>query len=149
MFGAIGKIFKNLPALAASTAGSIIAWSRFGVDHDLELGPALNGDRYDIADGSGGQVAVYRRRSTAGAPVLLVHSVNAAASAYEMKPLFEQFASRRPVFALDLPGYGHSTRGDRSYTPQLMADAISNLLESIGEPAHVVALSLSSEFSAR
>ena len=59
------------------------------------------------------------------------------------------FAGRRPVFALDLPGYGHSTRGDRSYTPQLMSDAISNLLETIEGPAHVVALSLSSEFAAR
>ncbi len=81
--------------------------------------------------------------------MLLVHSVNAAASAYEMEPLFEQLTQQRPVFALDLPGYGHSTRGDRAYTPQLMADAITKALKSIEGPAHVVALSLSSEFAAR
>ena len=92
---------------------------------------------------------MYCDDSGAGTPVLLVHSVNAAASAYEMKPLFDHLASRRPVYALELPGYGESTRGDRGYTPQLMADAICNVLERIGEPAHVVALSLSSEFSAR
>jgi pimeloyl-ACP methyl ester carboxylesterase len=149
MLGAVGKIATKLPALAVSAAGSVIAWSRFGVDHDLELGPSVDGERVDIDDGSGGSVAVYRSTSSSGTPVLLVHSVNAAASAYEMKPLFEQLASRRPVFALDLPGYGHSTRGDRAYTPQLMGDAISSVLESIEGPAHVVALSLSSEFAAR
>lgn len=149
MFGAVGKIVTRLPALAVSAAGSVIAWSRFGVDHDVELPPSLDGDRFDTGDGSGGTVTVYRRVAARDAPVLLVHSVNAAASAYEMKPLFEHFASRRSVYALDLPGYGHSSRGDRRYTPQLMADAISNVLEVIGEPAHVVALSLSSEFAAR
>lgn len=149
MFGAVGKGATKLIALTVSAAGSVIAWSRLGVDHDLELGPSVEGERVELDDGSGGSVAVYRSTSGAGIPVLLVHSVNAAASAYEMKPLFEHFASRRPVFALDLPGYGHSTRGDRAYTPQLMADAISKVLESIEGPAHVVALSLSSEFAAR
>lgn len=145
----IGKIATRLPAVAASAVGSVIAWSRFGVDHDLDLPPSLDGERFQTGDGAGGSVAVYRRTTGSGAPVLLVHSVNAAASAYEMKPLFDHYGSHRPVYALDLPGYGHSTRGDRTYTPQLMADAIANVLEVIGEPAHVVALSLSSEFAAR
>lgn len=149
MFGAAGRFAAKLPVLALGAAGSIIAWSRFGVDHEVELGPSLDGDRFDTGDGSGGSVAVYRHTPGTGIPVLLVHSVNAAASAYEMKPLFEHFRGRRPVFALDLPGYGHSTRGDRPYTPQLMADAISNVLETIGGPAHVAALSLGSEFAAR
>ncbi len=149
MLGAVRKVTAKLPTLAASAVGAVIAWSRFRVDHDLQLPPSLVGDRSDVGDGSDGLVAVYRRSSGIGAPVLLVHSVNAAASAYEMKPLYEQFASRRPVYALDLPGYGQSTRGDRRYTPQLMADAISNVLESINAPVHVVALSLSSEFAAR
>lgn len=149
MLRAVGKVTTKLPILAASAVGSVIAWSRFGVDHDLELDPSLDGERFDVDDGSAGSVAAYRGTTGTGTPVLLVHSVNAAASAYEMKPLFEHYASRRPVFALDLPGYGHSMRCDRAYTPQLMADAISNVLESIDRPAHVVALSLSSEFAAR
>ncbi len=75
--------------------------------------------------------------------------LNAAASAYEMKPLFEDLRTQRPVYALDLPGYGHSTRGDRSYSPQMMAGAVESVLDTIGEPVHIVALSLGSEFAAR
>lgn len=149
MLGVVGKAVTKLPAIAVSGVGAVIAWSRFGVDHDAEVPPSLDGDRFDTGDGSGGLVAVYRRASGSGTPVLLVHSVNAAASAYEMKPLFKHFEGRRPVYALDLPGYGHSTRGDRTYTPQLMADAVCNVLETIDGPAHVVALSLGSEFVAR
>jgi pimeloyl-ACP methyl ester carboxylesterase len=149
MLGTAGKVAAKLPTIVATAAGSVIAWSRFGVDHDLDLGQSVDGERFDVGDGVGGTIAAYRSLAGDGAPVLLIHSVNAAASAYEMKPLFEHVRSRRPVFALDLPGYGHSTRGDRNYTPQLMADAISSVLESIEAPAHVVALSLSSEFAAR
>ena len=35
-------------------------------------------------------------------PLLLIHSVNATASAVEMLPIFERQARRRPVVAIDL-----------------------------------------------
>lgn len=119
------------------------------MNHARAMEPPLTADHFDVDDGSDGTVAVHHDGSGSGTPVLLVHSVNAAASAYEMKPLFEHLAGRRPVYALELPGYGASTRGDREYTPQLMADAIANVLSRIGQTCHVVALSLSSEFAAR
>ena len=147
---AIRMTVGRLPKLAVSAAAGIFAWSRFGVDHDMAAVPSLpSTDRYDIDDGSGGSVAVYHDTSGRGTPVLLVHSVNAAASAYEMKPLFERLVSIRPVHAMDLPGYGMATRGDRPYTPQLMSGAIASALERIGEPTHVVALSLGAEFAAQ
>ena len=59
----------------------------------------------------------------AGAPLLLVHSVNAAASAAEVRPVFEHYRAPRTVFALDLPGFGFSERSDRVYSPRLMTDA--------------------------
>jgi pimeloyl-ACP methyl ester carboxylesterase len=141
--------FASIPKLALTMTAALVAWSRFGVDHDMASGPSLTAERSEVGDGAGGSVAVYGDPSGEGTPVLLVHSVNAAASAYEMRPLFGRLASTRPVYALDLPGYGESTRGDRSYTPPLMSDAITHVLEHIDRPAHVVALSLGSEFSAR
>ncbi len=59
-----------------------------------------------------------------GPPLLLLHSVNATASAAEVRPLYERCRERHTVFALDLPGFGFSDRSARPYTPRLMADAL-------------------------
>jgi pimeloyl-ACP methyl ester carboxylesterase len=97
-----------------------------------------------------GRLRYYEDRSGSGPPLVLVHSINAAPSAFEMRPLFERFRSKHPVYALDLPGFGHSERSNRRYTPELFADAIADLLvQTVRVPAHVVAFSLSAEFAAR
>jgi pimeloyl-ACP methyl ester carboxylesterase len=98
-----------------------------------------------------GRLTVYV--AGAGTPLLLIHSVNAAASAAEVEPLIERYKNNRQVFCLDLPGFGLSERSDRIYTPRIMTDAIL-------EVAHVIrsrhtngidalGLSLSCEFLAR
>lgn len=88
-----------------------------------------------------------------GPPVLLLHSVNAAASAYEMKPVFERLRDRFRVYAVDLPGFGHSDRSDRTYDVRLYVDAVHDMLDVIaaedGRPVLAMALSLASEFLAR
>ncbi|HEX7098840.1 MAG TPA: alpha/beta fold hydrolase [Acidimicrobiia bacterium] len=145
----IWKLVKNVPRMATVAAGAGIAWSAIGVDHNMPLKPALPGLKVHHPDGSGGQMALYHDDSGEGSPVLLVHSVNAAASSYEMRPLFTRLMGERPVWALDLPGFGFSDRGDRPYSPRMMGLAIDQALERIGQPAHVVALSLGCEFAAR
>lgn len=89
-----------------------------------------------------------------GAPLLLVHSVNAAASAAEVRPLFEHFSATRTVFAIDLPGFGHSDRSERPYTPRLMTDALHATAQQIQQrcgpqPIDALAVSLGCEFLAR
>jgi len=108
-------------------------------------------------DGRAGAVALYATtpaESVTAPPLLLVHSVNAAASAHEVAPLFEHFCGTRAVYAPDLPGYGHSDRSARTYTPRLMTDALHTVLESIARehgsgPVDAIALSLGCEFLAR
>jgi pimeloyl-ACP methyl ester carboxylesterase len=90
----------------------------------------------------------------AGKPLLLVHSVNAAASVAEVRPLFERYRATRQVFALDLPGFGASERGDRPYTPRLMTDSLHAMREQIAarcgpQPIDALAVSLGCEFLAR
>lgn len=83
-------------------------------------------------------------------PLLLVHSINAAPSAFEMKPLFDHYRATRRVYALELPGFGFSERGDRVYSPQLYADVIRAFLSEVaGARADVITYSLSCEFAAR
>jgi len=88
-----------------------------------------------------------------GRPLLLIHSVNAAASAAEVQPIHDYFLRSRQVFSIDLPGFGLSERSDRHYTPQLMTDAIAAMAAEIHArnpgPIDALALSLSSEFLAR
>ena len=89
-----------------------------------------------------------------GPPLLLVHSVNAAASAAEVRPLFERYRHSRRVFAVDLPGFGLSDRSDRDYSPRLMTDALHATLAQIQQQCgdvrvDALAASLGCEFLAR
>ncbi|MDE2147226.1 MAG: alpha/beta hydrolase [Burkholderiales bacterium] len=111
------------------------------------LPPALDAERCTF-DGLSCYVA------GSGPPLLLVHSVNAAASAAEVRPLFEHARTHRQVYALDLPGYGHSDRRARAYTPRLMTDALHAAAAQIRRrcgpgPVDALAVSLSCEFLAR
>jgi pimeloyl-ACP methyl ester carboxylesterase len=113
----------------------------------LQLPPALNGERLSF-DGLNCYVA------GSGPPLVLVHSVNAAASAAEVRPLFENYAATHTVFAIDLPGFGLSKMQDRLYDPRLMTDALHALAWQVrircGEvPIDALAVSLGCEFLAR
>ncbi len=143
------SLFGLLVGGAAAAAGGWLLYSRFGVDHQITLPKAFPAQHTLINDPTAGRVSYYSDRAGSGAPLLLVHSVNAAASAFEMATLFEHFRRQRPVFALDLPGYGFSERSERQYSPQVMTAAVSAVLAEIGAPTDVVALSLGSEFAAR
>ena len=89
-----------------------------------------------------------------GPPLLLVHSINAAASAAEVRPLYEHGRGTRTVYAIELPGYGRSPREDIAYSPRLMTDALQAVAAQIRQrhgdaPLDAMALSLSCEFLAR
>lgn len=113
------------------------------------LRPALSGERRFLDLPGSLRVAYYADPRGAGRPLILTSSVNAAASAYEMKPLWDAYAGTRPLYALEWPGFGSSGRPDVRYTPELMAEALTALVARIGTDVDVVALSLGSEFAAR
>jgi pimeloyl-ACP methyl ester carboxylesterase len=116
----------------------------------IPLGEAVDAPRWQFTGPDGWQIAYYADTSASGRPLVLVHSVNAAPSSFEVKPLFEHYRSQRPVYSIDLPGFGHSERRPAGYTPQLFADVFSRFLEQVvGQAADLVALSLSAEFAAR
>lgn len=135
---------------AAIAAGGWILYSHFGINHRVPLPEAIPANRESFFSKSAGRVSYYSELSGSGRPVVLVHSINAAASAYEVSPLFLYFRGQRPVYALDLPGFGFSERADRIYTPRLYEEALVDFISSqVKQPADVIALSLSGEFASR
>ena len=111
------------------------------------LPPALHADQFQF-----GGVNCYV--AGGGPPLVLVHSINAAPSAAEMRPLFNHYRDTRTVFALDLPGFGQSERGDHHYGPRLMTDALHALADEVHRrcsvaPIDALAVSLGCEFLAR
>lgn len=117
----------------------------------MSLPNAVDGERR-TAHRRSGSLSYYV--TGAGAPILLIHSINAAASAYEVKPFVEELCAEHRVYAVDLPGFGFSDRSDRRYEAALYVSAIHDMLDEIAAEsgsAHVdaLALSLSSEFLAR
>ncbi len=112
--------------------------------------PALDAPCHQITL-SAGTISYYVDNAQAnGRPLVLLHSINAAPSAREMQPLFDHYRHSRTVYVPDLPGYGRSERSDQLYSPELYARFIREFLEQVvGQPADIVAFSLSAEFAAR
>ncbi len=137
-------------AVAAPVAGWLL-YSKLFIDHDLPLPDAIPAPRHRFYSQTAGHISYYADKNGKGErPLLLIHSVNATASAYEVRPIFQHYRSQRPVYAIDLPGFGFSERKDADYSPQLFEDAITDLVaHEIGEPVDAVAISLGGEFLAR
>ncbi|MEG9527384.1 MAG: alpha/beta hydrolase, partial [Hyphomicrobiales bacterium] len=115
---------------------------------------ALPGRLERIISRRAGALSLYSAGEADGVPLLLIHSINAAANAYEVRPLYLHYRGRRPVYALDLPGFGFSDRSRRRYTPRLMVEAIHAAVDEIrqrhgGCVIDALALSLSASFLAR
>ncbi len=143
----------GLAALVVAPVAGALAWSRWGVEHDTHLPPAIDAERRELQSPIAGRIAYYADDIGRERPLVLIHSINAGASAYEMRPLVEFFRGRRPVYAPDLPGFGFSERTNRTYSPEMYTAAVIELLREINAGARggadVVALSLGSEFAAR
>jgi hypothetical protein len=97
------------------------------------LPPAIGGERFETT-GIAGRVSCYVAGS--GLPLLLVHSVIAATSAAEVRPLHEHYRTSRTMYSIDLPGFGASERSDRVYSPRLMTDALLQVIDAMAERGH-------------
>lgn len=147
-----GGLFAFLTTALIGAVGGWIAYSNRLIDHNLRLPFAIDANRERFMGRNVTRFMSYYHDTSApsGRPLVFVHSINAAASAYEMKPLFEHYRGTRPVYALELPGFGFAERSDRAYSYQLYKACIIDFLtEKVGESADVVSLSLGNEFTAR
>ncbi len=81
-----------------------------------------------------------------GPTVLLIHSINAAASAHEMRNPFRMLADTHRVVAVDLLGFGDSDRPKQLYTADLYVELIRDVARSLATPVTVIVVSLSSAY---
>ncbi len=114
-----------------------------------QLPPAIRAEELTWALPTAGRVLCYHRGGQ-GVPLLLLHSINAAPSAFEVSPFFDDLDLPMPLYAPDLPGFGRSNREERAYLPDFFAAAINEMAEAIGaSEVDVIALSTTCEFVAR
>ena len=116
-----------------------------------QLEKAIDSNGASITGAGDYEVYWYYDIEAEGRPLLFVHSINAAPSAIELKPLFQHFRSYRSVYAPDLPGFGRSTRHVGMMTASDFAKNISSIIDQMSpsEPPDVIGLSLGCEFVAR
>lgn len=137
-------------ALGALITGAVLEKSRRNrLPEPDQLPKALDADVHEIEIMEG--KARYYKRDGKGVPIVLLHSVNAAASSFEMKPIFDHLKTNtdRPVYALDLLGFGLSDRPSTRYGPGLYQRELRRFLsERVRTAADVIALSLSCEYTA-
>lgn len=149
LHGVLWGLGGLMTAAAASAAGWIL-YSRKYINHQQNMDKAIDAERKEFDSEDAGRLSYYVDDGGKGTPIVLLHSINAASSSFELKPIFERFRKHRPVYALDLPGFGFSERSERLYRPELYCNAINAFIkEIVGKPADVIGLSLSCEFAAR
>ena len=151
--GTAGKAALGLGA-AAAAAYAMYLWGRPRGRRTpvTELRNALN-LRLHYVPWREVHYAYYSRAGT-GRPVVLVHSINAVASAHEMRPLAQrlQRETTRPIYALEWIGFGHSDRPEVDYTPEMMESQLEHLLARIVRHpggVDVIGLSLGANFAAQ
>ncbi len=137
--------------LGGAYAGlSALRWRlRQGRPAPLSLPPALAWST-GILESPWGAIHYYERPGR-GVPVVLLHSFNAVASSYEMKPIAEHLAETtdRPLYAIDWLGFGRSDRTAASYRPAVYRHQLFQVLtEVVDGPADLVGLSLGAEYAA-
>ena len=132
---ATGSIFRKLRSLKLSAP------------QQLEAAIDARAAEMEFMEGR----ARFYQRDGSGVPIVLLHSINAAASSYEMKPIFDHLAesSNRPIYALDWLGFGRSDRPPVFYSPMLYQRQLRRFLsEHVHEPADIVCLSAACEYTA-
>jgi len=151
LLGKAGRAAAGLTAAAAAAYGVyLLGAPRVRRRPVTELVNTL-GLRIEYVPWRGVYYAYYSRPGT-GTPLVFLHSINATASAHEMRPLVQRFArdTNRPIHALEWLGFGHSDRPDTSYTPDLLEDQLEHWLDRTlraREGVDVVGLSLGATYA--
>lgn len=145
--GLAGVLLGTIGAAAASKLGWIL-YSRRYIDHHAKLNIIVDAEQHTYQSPTAGDINFYQKGSGNQTPLLLVHGLHMFAGLYDVLPIFEAFGNSRPVYAIDLPGFGRSEKTDRPYRASMYQEAINDFIKNqIGKPCHVLTLGNASEFA--
>ena len=149
---------RSAAAAALTLAGAavgLVGWSRLAVNRRMPLPPALPGRHERLETARAGDLSLYSTADGAGraAPADPLHQRRR--QRLRGPPALPALSRPRPVYALDLPGFGFSERCDRRYTPRADGGGDPRRRRprsgaaTAALPIDAMALSLSAAFLAR
>ncbi len=152
LLGRAGKAAVGLTAAAVAAYGVYLWGSPSARRRPVtELGLALD-LRLQYIPWQSVHYAYYGRTGT-GRPIVLLHSINAIASAHEMRPLVQHLRreTNRPIYVLEWLGFGHSDRPETSYTADLLQAQLEHFVGRVlrrHDEVDVIGLSLGATYAA-
>lgn len=148
-FGLLPGGLIGLLTTGVLVSAAWILYSRRYIDHHAKVKGVLDAEQSFFEAPTAGKLRFFADKRSSGRPLVILHGIHAAAGAHDIAPIFNAFRSQRPVYALELPGFGGSERSDRPYRPSMYQAALTEFIRGqLGEPADVVAQGLSAEFAA-
>lgn len=124
-------------------------WKRRTLPPPSMMPPALDWETRTLETEIGRSHCYVRPGS--GTPIVLLHSFNAVASTFEMKPIADHYAETtdRPLYAIDWLGFGRSARPNCTYAPSHYGEQLYHVLTDWTDaPADLIGLSLGCEYAA-
>lgn len=90
---------------------------------------------------------IFYKKTGDGAPLLLIHDLDAFSSGYEWNILIDSLKKNHTVYTIDLLGCGRSAKPGITYTNYLYVQMLSDFIRDvIGEKTDIIATGLSSSF---
>ena len=137
---------KRTLAAAVAGVGGVALTNRLLSTRAGRLDPPLDGET-DTYSWRGFDVATVEAGDPEDPTLVLLHGVNAAASAGEFREVFARLAETHHVVAPDLPGFGRSDRPSLRYSATLYEEFVAEFLGEYDAPA-VLASGLTAAYAA-
>ena len=120
--------FRVALAAVAAGIGAVAAVNAIIASRVPQLGPRLSGqfDRYPARYGDLAYVV-----GGSGAPLLLLHGLDAGRSMAEWRAVYEPLCENHTVYAFDFQGYGMSDTTPEGYNAQDFAEQISHFINDV------------------
>ena len=143
--GSAARTIATGAAAAGAAVGAAALYNAATARKVRPLPPAIPGEHLTF-EWRGSRIAY--TRLGAGSPVVLVHSIHAAASSYEWRKVATSLAAHHTVYVVDLLGFGRSERPRLRYTSALYVALLDDFARRVvQQPAALVASSLSGAYA--